>query len=65
MIICMCRRLNEAKINEAVNAGASCPNSVMLHHGTKFNCGQCREEICEILSIRNEKQSIANSTAAE
>lgn len=50
MIICVCRALNENKIAEAKAAGATCPNSVMRHHKTRFNCGQCKSEIGAIVA---------------
>ncbi len=63
MIVCVCRALNEDKVKEAVCAGAVCPNSVMAHHGTRFNCGQCREEmsdvICQTRSLDEDTRSLA------
>ena len=65
MIVCICRRLNEQKVTEAVNAGAACPNSVMKHHGTRFNCGQCREEMHDLISEKAENEAAARGMAAE
>lgn len=56
MIICICRRINEKGVREAVNAGARSPEAVQAHHGCKFNCGKCRcamgEVIAETLDMR-------------
>ena len=52
MIICICRRLNDKNVTEAVEAGATCPNSVMRYHGQRFNCGQCRDEIGDLVRER-------------
>ena len=50
MIICICRNLNEKKIRDAVSAGARSPKEVQAHHGCKFNCGQCRCAMGEVIS---------------
>ncbi|MEO1303606.1 MAG: (2Fe-2S)-binding protein [Pseudomonadota bacterium] len=50
MIICICRRINETGIREAVEAGARCPESVQAHHGCEFNCGKCRCAIGEVIA---------------
>ncbi|MEM9938880.1 MAG: (2Fe-2S)-binding protein [Pseudomonadota bacterium] len=42
MIICICRRINEQGVREAVEAGARSPEAVQAHHGCRFNCGKCR-----------------------
>lgn len=65
MIVCICRRLNENKVREAVEAGASCPNGVMAHHGTRFNCGQCREEMTDVIADAHETGDAAFTIAAE
>lgn len=49
MIVCVCRRLNSAKITAAVNSGARTPASVLAHHGERFNCGKCRCAITEMI----------------
>ncbi|MEM9225806.1 MAG: (2Fe-2S)-binding protein [Pseudomonadota bacterium] len=50
MIICVCRNLNEKKVREAVSAGARSPKEVQAHHGCKFNCGQCRCAMGEVIA---------------
>jgi len=50
MIICICRRINEAGVREAVDAGARCPDSVQAHHGSEFNCGRCRCAMGEVIA---------------
>ncbi|WP_306251897.1 bacterioferritin-associated ferredoxin [Parvularcula sp. IMCC14364] len=61
MIICVCRRLNTKKVETAIKAGATTPACVLAHHGTRFNCGKCRPEICNMLS----KTSIPESSLTE
>ncbi|MEL6257795.1 MAG: (2Fe-2S)-binding protein [Pseudomonadota bacterium] len=55
MIICICRRLNEAAVREAVSAGAREPEAVQAHHGCAFNCGKCRTRMGEIISDAVDK----------
>jgi len=50
MIICICRRINEAGVREAVEAGARSPEAVQEHHGCSFNCGKCRCAMGEVIS---------------
>ena len=50
MIICMCRRINEDGVREAVEAGARSPEAVQAHHGCQFNCGKCRCAMGEVIS---------------
>lgn len=52
MIICICRRLNEKAVHEAVEAGAQTPAAVQAHHGCRFNCGKCREAIDNVIRTR-------------
>jgi bacterioferritin-associated ferredoxin len=53
MIICICRRINEDGVRDAVAAGARSPEAVQAFHGCEFNCGKCRcamgETIAETL----------------
>ncbi|MEM8616722.1 MAG: (2Fe-2S)-binding protein [Pseudomonadota bacterium] len=50
MIICICRRINEAGVREAIKAGARSPEAVQAHHGCEFNCGKCRYTMGEMIS---------------
>lgn len=50
MIICICRRINETSVREAVRSGAQCPDSVQAHHGCTFNCGKCRPAMGEVIA---------------
>ncbi len=67
MIICICRRINEAGVRDAVAAGARSPEAVQAHHGCAFNCGRCRTAMGDVIS--NEMDSDAGAdgtlTAAE
>lgn len=50
MIICICRRINDQGVREAIEAGARSPEAVQAHHGCEFNCGKCRCTIGEVIS---------------
>ena len=50
MIICICRRINDTGVREAVNAGARSPEAVQAFHGCSFNCGKCRCTIGEVIA---------------
>nr|WP_070961593.1 (2Fe-2S)-binding protein [Hyphomonas sp. Mor2] len=50
MIICICRRINEQGVRDAIEAGARSPEAVQAHHGCSFNCGKCRCTIGEVIS---------------
>ena len=50
MIICICRRINEKGVREAIDAGARSPEAVQAHHGCEFNCGKCRCAIGEVIA---------------
>jgi len=49
MIICVCRALNTAKVNDAIAAGARSPAQVHRHHETTINCGKCCETVCGMI----------------
>ena len=49
MIICVCRALNTAKVNDAIAAGARSPAQVHRHHETTINCGKCCETVCDMI----------------
>lgn len=52
MIICICRRLNETAVHDAVDAGARTPAEVQAHHGCRFNCGKCRDAMDDVIRTR-------------
>lgn len=60
MIICVCRGLNTAKVNDAIAAGARSPAQVHRHHDTTINCGKCCETVCGM--IREQNGSSANAS---
>lgn len=57
MIICICRRINEQGIRDAVEAGARSPEAVQSHHGCEFNCGKCRCAMGEVISDTLDAQA--------
>ncbi|MEO0608683.1 MAG: (2Fe-2S)-binding protein [Pseudomonadota bacterium] len=66
MIICICRRINESGVREAIDAGARSPEDVQAHHGCEFNCGKCRCTIGEVIaSTLDEAPATQELLAAE
>jgi bacterioferritin-associated ferredoxin len=59
MIVCVCRALNTAKVNDAIAAGARSPAQVHRHHDTTINCGKCCETVCGM--IREQKGMAASA----
>ncbi len=53
MIICICNRLSERTIRQAVDAGASCSDHVFEHCGSQVNCGKCLDFMDEIVDSAN------------
>ena len=50
MIHCICNNINTKKVDAAAAQGAESAACVQRACGTKFNCGQCREDINERLA---------------
>jgi bacterioferritin-associated ferredoxin len=49
MIVCVCNRLNEAKVRGAILSGAECADDVYARCGVRKNCGRCQETIEDML----------------
>ena len=49
MIVCVCNRLNEARIRCAIAGGAETPVEVYAGCGVERNCGRCQDTIAEML----------------
>lgn len=61
MIVCVCNRLNDAKIREAFERGATCADQVYTCCGVSKGCGRCQETIEDML----DEAQIALKMAAE
>jgi bacterioferritin-associated ferredoxin len=58
MIVCVCNRLNEAKIRGAISCGAASPDQVYAGCGVKRKCGTCQETIEDLLQQAQENQAL-------
>jgi bacterioferritin-associated ferredoxin len=62
MIVCVCNRLNEAKIRDAIACGAATPDQVYAHNGVKKVCGTCLDTIVAL--VRDEREAEKTLQAA-
>ena len=63
MIVCICNRLNEAKIRGAISCGANSPDEVYAGCGVRRKCGTCHQTIEELL--QETRDSLELLQAAE
>jgi bacterioferritin-associated ferredoxin len=54
MIVCVCNRLNEAKVRDAIACGAATPDQVYAHNGVEKVCGTCQETIATLVQDERE-----------
>ena len=59
MIVCVCNRVNEARIRAAIAHGADTPDEVYAGCGVERNCGRCQETIENMLDEAGERLSEA------
>ncbi|TNE43642.1 MAG: hypothetical protein EP343_33030 [Deltaproteobacteria bacterium] len=55
MFVCICRGINEKKIQNSIDGGAVTAKQVYCALGVKPKCGKCRPEIQEMIDnvLRN------------
>lgn len=55
MFVCICRAINEKKINRTIDNGAVTAKQVYCALGVKPKCGKCRADIQEMIDnvLRN------------
>jgi bacterioferritin-associated ferredoxin len=58
MIVCVCNRLNEAKIRDAIACEPSCTDEVYALCGVRKNCGRCQETIAEMMDAHGLKREL-------
>lgn len=56
MIICICRAINEQKINKSIDGGAVTAKQVYCSLGVKPKCGKCRPEIQQMIDSALSKR---------
>jgi bacterioferritin-associated ferredoxin len=59
MIVCVCNRLNEARIEAAIRRGAETADEVYAGCGVERNCGRCQETIEDMLDEAHAQLSEA------
>jgi bacterioferritin-associated ferredoxin len=58
MIVCVCNRLNETRVQCAIDSGAKTPEAVYAGCGVKRNCGRCQETIAEMLDAQARARTL-------
>lgn len=56
MIVCVCRRISDHQIRQAVRDGAQNLEALQAELGVATQCGRCAECACQVL--RDEKQAL-------
>ncbi len=51
MYVCNCNGVTKREVEEAIDAGAHCPESVLAFHGCERCCGQCLPEIADSIGM--------------
>ncbi len=59
MIVCVCNRLNDARVHGAIRDGARSADEVYAHCGVKRNCGRCQETIEQMAEVAQAPQLLA------
>jgi bacterioferritin-associated ferredoxin len=57
MIICICRAINEQKINQSIDGGAVTAKQIYGSLGVKPKCGKCRPEIQDMIDTALQKRA--------
>lgn len=50
MIVCVCRRVSDRDIHQAVHNGAACFDDLQIDTGVATQCGRCEGCVREVLS---------------
>lgn len=54
MIVCLCNRLNDAAVRQAIDSGAARPEDVHTRCGVEVGCGGCLKHIDAMLGEERE-----------
>ncbi|TXC65373.1 (2Fe-2S)-binding protein [Piscinibacter aquaticus] len=57
MIVCVCRRVSDHQIRQAVRDGAQTFEALQFELGVATQCGRCAECACQVM--RDAKQQLA------
>ena len=62
MIVCVCRRISDHQIRQAVRDGAQTLDCLQFELGVATQCGRCAECACQVM--HEEKQALATEEEA-
>jgi bacterioferritin-associated ferredoxin len=49
MYVCSCNRLTDTQVNDAICAGAGCPEEIYAACGRRKQCGRCAVTMARLL----------------
>jgi bacterioferritin-associated ferredoxin len=64
MIVCVCRRVSDQQIRQAVAEGAESFEELQLELGVATQCGRCADCVCAVLTEAQTLQRAARSAAS-
>jgi bacterioferritin-associated ferredoxin len=57
MIVCICNRITESEVREAVRCGGTTPEAAYACHGCEVQCGCCLDYAREVIDEERGKPS--------
>lgn len=59
MYLCVCKAVNEARLNEAIQKGSPNWEDLQKSLSVGTGCGQCQKEICDRLAAPVQNRMLA------
>jgi bacterioferritin-associated ferredoxin len=58
MSICLCNRLSQAMIDQAVGKGARTPTDVFRHYRMRRGCSSCSVQVAEAIDRARDRPAV-------
>ncbi len=55
MLVCICKKINDKQVADAIASGATKWHDVHTHFGERPNCGKCKCEIRDALASHHAR----------
>ena len=65
MLVCICKRINEKQVADAIENGASKWHDIHTHFGERPNCGKCKCEIRDALAAHRGNDNVGAPSVEE